>query len=171
MPTYREYCLLCLRRADASLGPQYIYLRVRLKRPVLPIQTAAAIASISALSLLSGCAAFTSTTNTAAEAAQTIANGVSKASRASTNASVTEPDTPRYAQAVEFVDSQRDALQREAATGAGEHIDTLAMLLDTNQRSAGSTLGPWLQTHYSQVFNARADGHSVVDHILAERQS
>ncbi len=133
---------------------------------VLPLTLATAGA------LLSGCAAFTSTTNTAAEAAQTIANGISKASRASTNASVTEPDTPRYAQAVEFVDSQHDPLRREAAAGSGEHIDALAILVGADDANdpTGNNLGAWLQTHYSQVFTAHADARSVVDRILRRRQ-
>ncbi|GAB3672611.1 DUF3015 family protein [Salinisphaera aquimarina] len=119
-----------------------------------------------AITLLGGCAAFTSTTNVAADAAATISHGISKASRASTNASVTDPDVPRYAQAVEFVGSQRDQLQREAAQGGGEHVDTLAQLLDT---SDSTPLGPWLQTHYQQVFGADRDATAVVDDISARR--
>ena len=142
-----------------------------MKSTALPIQTVVVVVSITALSLLSGCAAFTSTTDTVAEAAHTIANGVSTSSRATSNASVTEPDTPRYARAVEFVDSQRDALQREAATGSGEHVDALAALLEPDQSNGASNLGPWLQAHYGDVFNDNATGRLVVDRILADRQS
>lgn len=115
---------------------------------------------------LNGCSAITSTTNVAADAAETVANGVSKASRGTTNASVTEPDIPRHQAAVAFVDSQRAQLQREAATGGGEHVDALARLLGN---SDGATLGPWLQAHYSQVFTADDDARALVARIAARR--
>lgn len=129
-------------------------------------KTVGALCIAAVAALLGGCAAFTSTTNTAAEAAETIAHGVSKASQSTSDASVTEPDTPRYAQAVAFVDSQRDPLEREAAVGGGEHIDTLAQLLNAPGQAP---LGPWLQTHYESIFAGGRDAAGVVDAIRARR--
>ncbi|MES1924077.1 DUF3015 family protein [Salinisphaera sp. T31B1] len=134
-------------------------------RPIPLPSTLSTAALAATLILLSGCSALTSTTNTAAEAAQTIANGISKASRASTNASVTEPDTPRYAQAVAFVDSQGDALRREAASGGGEHVDALAILLTDDN----ADFGPWLQRHYDRVFAEPDQARGIVDRIIARR--
>ena len=116
--------------------------------------------------LLGGCSAITSTTNTAAEAAHTAADGLLASSRASTDASVTEPNTPRHRQAVAFVDSQRDPLSREAATGGGEHIDALASLLGDGE---GADLGPWMQAHYGELFADDTNAAAIVDRIVARR--
>lgn len=112
--------------------------------------------------VLGGCSAVTSTVDTAADAAHTVTKGVSASSRASTDASVTEPDTPRHRQAVAFVESQRDPLRREAATGGGEHITALAGLIDS-PRSAD--LGPWMQTHYRELFAPDTDAAALVNRI------
>lgn len=115
---------------------------------------------------LGGCSAVTSTVDTAADAAHTAAKGMSASSRASTDASVTEPNTPRHRQAVAFVESQRDPLRREAATGGGEHIDALADLIDPTDTAR---LGPWMQTHYAELFTRNADAAAVVRRIAARQ--
>ncbi|MES1929312.1 hypothetical protein SADO_08647 [Salinisphaera dokdonensis CL-ES53] len=116
--------------------------------------------------LLGGCSAVTSTTNTAADVARTATKGMLASSRASTDASVTEPNTPRHRQAVAFVDSQRDPLSREAATGGGEHIDALASLLGDGE---DNDLGPWMQAHYGELFADDTDAAAMVDRIAARR--
>lgn len=131
-------------------------------RATVPLLAATAIAAV----LLGGCSAVTSTTNTAADVARTATKGLSASSRASTDASVTEPDTPRHQQAVAFVQSQRDPLRREAATGGGEHIDALAEMLDDSQPN---DLGPWMQAHYDQLFTPRLAAAALVARIAARR--
>ena len=116
--------------------------------------------------LLGGCSAITSTTDTAAEAAHTAADVLLASSRASTDASVTEPNTPRDRQAVAFVDSQRDPLSREAATGGGEHIDALASLPGDGE---STDLGPWMQAHYGELFADDTNAAAIVDRIVARR--
>lgn len=116
--------------------------------------------------LLAGCSAVTSTTNTAADMARTAGHGLSVSSRQSTDASVTEPDTPRHAQTVAFVESQRAPLRREAAAGGGEHIDALARLLGN---ADNDHLGRWLQRNYSDVFVAGDDAETLVTRIAARR--
>ena len=115
--------------------------------------------------LLGGCSAAISTTNAAADAARTVTKGVLASSRASTDASVTEPNTPRYRQTVAFVDSQRDPLRREAALGQGEHIDALADLLDTRR----AELGRWMQANHGELFVAEHDAESIVARLQARR--
>ena len=127
--------------------------------------TVGAVALAGSLALLGGCSAAISTTNVAADAARTISKGVLASSRASTDASVTEPNTPRYRQTVAFVDSQRDPLRREAALGGGEHIDALAALLDTR----AATLGPWMQANHSALFTTGHDAEAIVARLRARR--
>lgn len=115
---------------------------------------------------LSGCSAVTSTTNTAADVAESAIHGISASTRQSTDASVTEPDTPRHRQAVAFVDTQRPQLAREAARGGGEHVDALAGLLGESDRAA---FGHWLQAHYDHIFTGSDDAEAVVTRITARR--
>lgn len=99
--------------------------------------------------LVSGCTALSSTTRQAGRATVAIGHGVTHVSKATGNASVTEPDVPRYVDATAFVRSQRSRLARQAAAGGGEDIDALALLLD---KSDNDVLGRWMQTHYADLF-------------------
>lgn len=117
---------------------------------------------IAALIALPGCSAVTSTTDVAADAGRTLAHGVSRVSRASSDASITEPDMPRYADAAAFADSQMAMLRREAAVGGGEHIDALALLLAIDD---GDAMGRWMQRHYAAVFAAADDPKTLVSRV------
>lgn len=99
--------------------------------------------------LMSGCAALSSTARQAGKATVAIGHGMTYVSKATGNASVTEPDVPRYVDAAAFVRSQRSMLARQAATGGGEDIDALALLLDKSDNKA---LGRWMQMHYANLF-------------------
>lgn len=99
--------------------------------------------------LMSGCAALSSTAHQAGKATVAIGHGMTHVSKAAGNASVTEPDVPRYVDATAFVRSQRTLLARQAATGGGEDIDALALLLN---KSDSNALGHWMQRHYADLF-------------------
>lgn len=111
--------------------------------------TAALLCGTLATGLMAGCTALSSTTEQAGKATVAISHGVTYVSKATGNASVTEPNVPRYADAAAFVRSQRPLLARQAATGGGEDIDALALLLDT---SDNRDLGRWMQKHYQDLF-------------------
>lgn len=117
--------------------------------------------------LVSGCSALSSTTKQVGKATAAVAHGVSYMSKATGNASVTEPDVPRYADAAAFVRSQRPLLARQAASGGGEDIDALALLLD---RSSGDDLGRWMQTNYAGLFaqTPALSARGLVDKIDAQ---
>ena len=103
------------------------------------------------VSLMSGCTALVSTTQQAGKATVALGHGVTYVSKATGNASVTEPNVPRYADAAAFVRSQRTMLARQAAAGGGEDINALALLLD---KSDNADLGRWMQHHYADLFGA-----------------
>lgn len=133
-------------------------------RPRFPTRHVAA--GLIAPLVLSGCAALSSTTHRAGQASVATLKGVAHVSRATSNASVTEPDTPRYADAQIFVRSQRQQLARQAATGGGEDIDALAFLLDKPDNRA---LARWMQSHYDSLFSDRSVSASrIVSRIDAQ---
>ncbi|KEZ78755.1 DUF3015 family protein [Salinisphaera hydrothermalis] len=109
--------------------------------------------------LLGGCTALSITTKRAGQASMTTLKGVAHVSRATSNASVTEPDVPRYADAAAFVHSQRRQLARQAAAGGGEDIDALAFLL--NKPNDGN-LARWMQAHYRSLFSDRSVSASTI---------
>lgn len=121
------------------------------------------VALLAATTLLGGCSAAISTTDVAAEVTRSVAKGVLASSRGTTDASVTEPNTPRYRQTVAFVDSQRDPLRREAAVGGGENIAALADLLNTRR----AELGGWMQAHYADLFTDAHDAEAIVARLHA----
>lgn len=116
--------------------------------------------------LISGCTALSSTARQAGRATVAISHGVTYVSKASGNASVTEPDVPRYVDATAFVRSRRAMLARQAATGGGEDIDALALLLN---KSDNDDLGRWMQTHYADLFDSTPSlsAHKLVARIDA----
>jgi len=63
-------------------------------------------------------------------------------------------DDNDFAQAREFSDSQSAALRREAATGEGENIDSLAALLGESDSDA---FGQWMQAHYADLYGQDVD--------------
>lgn len=102
---------------------------------------------------LSGCTALSITTQRAGQASTTTMKGAAHISSAIGDASVTQPDTPRYADAEAFVRSERTQLARQAAAGGGESIDALAVLLHKPDQDA---LARWMQSHYDVLFSDRS---------------
>ncbi|MGB7755858.1 MAG: DUF3015 family protein [Salinisphaera sp.] len=124
-------------------------------RPRLPV----VIGVMTALSMLAGCTALSSTTRRAGQASVATLKGVAHLSRATSNASVTQPDVPRYTDASAFVRSQRQQLARQAAVGGGEDIDALAILLNKPDNRA---LARWMQSHYHSLFSDRSVSASTI---------
>ena len=126
------------------------------------------IAAATACTELAGCSALTSTTHRTGDGITAVGRGTAHVTRATSNASITEPDVPRYAAAEAFARSQMPILKREAAEGGGEHVQTLALLLGERR----DRLGAWLQQHYSRLFAAGrpTDARALVTRIAA-RQS
>ena len=76
-------------------------------------------------------------------------------------------DDDDFAQAHDFADSQSVALRREAATGGGENLDSLAALLNEDNPDA---FGRWMQSNYSALYGPEAvQEDNVVDRIVAMR--
>lgn len=76
-------------------------------------------------------------------------------------------DENDFAEAHEFADTQAVALRREAATGGGENIDSLAALLGEEN---SNDLGTWMQANYAELYgDDSAEQENVVDHIVAAR--
>ncbi|HET7315776.1 DUF3015 family protein [Salinisphaera sp.] len=122
-------------------------------RPLAPI------ALMTAVLMLAGCSALSCTTRRAGQASVTTLKGVAHISRATGNASVTAPDTPRYADARAFVRSQRKQLARQAAAGGGEDIAALAILLN---KPDSRVLARWMQAHYRSLFSDRSVSASTI---------
>ena len=77
-------------------------------------------------------------------------------------------DDNDFAQAREFSDSQSVALKREAATGEGENIDSLAALLGEQDSDA---FGQWMQANYADLYGADTSSapSNLADRIVAMR--
>ncbi|WP_158583503.1 DUF3015 family protein [Salinisphaera sp. Q1T1-3] len=119
-----------------------------------------------ALCALTGCAATDVTTHRGMQATTASLKGTAYALRASGRASVTAPDTPRYAEATDFFESQRSQLARQAAAGGGEDIDALGLLLGKSDNRA---LARWMQAHYHALFSDRTVAASrVISRIDAQ---
>lgn len=102
--------------------------------------------------LLAGCTAGEIATRRGLEASTASVKGTTYVLKATGNASVTAPDVPRLARAADFFRNERQRLARESAAGGGEHIDTLAVLLDKPDHRA---LARWMQAHYVSLFSDR----------------
>ncbi|MGN8158198.1 DUF3015 family protein [Salinisphaera sp. SWV1] len=131
----------------------HLMIQSRLRRPVV------VIGLMGALLLLAGCTALSSTTRRAGQASVTTLKGMAHVSRATSHASVTRPDVPRYADADAFVRSQRRQLARQAAAGGGEDIDALAVLL---RKPDNRALARWMQAHYHALFSDRSVSASTI---------
>lgn len=128
--------------------------------PLQPVWRPLGLVAASALLMLSsGCTSLMTSTNRAVDVTKATAKGTTHASKATTDALITEPDTPRYAEAEEFVRSQRAQLARQAATGGGEDIDALASLLG---RQDSRPMGRWMQRHYRSLFSDRSVSASTI---------
>ena len=137
---------------------------VNLKTYLLPATASAIVVA------LSGCAAAISTTNTAADAAHTVTHGVSVSSRGTTNISSGEAAETPDAQTRAYMQSQMPQIRREAAAGGGEHIDALARLISHDtQADSAATLGPWMQSHYSQLFTDNSSVDAMIVDLKARR--
>ncbi|GAB3679410.1 DUF3015 family protein [Salinisphaera aquimarina] len=76
-------------------------------------------------------------------------------------------DDNDFAQAQDFADTQQVALRREAATGEGENIDSLAALLGEENPQA---FGQWMQSHYAELYSNEASAKTnLADRIVAMR--
>lgn len=96
-------------------------------------------------------------------------NLITTASTAGTTAYIVGKniDDDDFAQAHEFADSQSVALRREAATGGGENLDSLAALLNEENPDA---FGRWMQSNYAELYGPETSADSnVVDRIVAMR--
>lgn len=93
---------------------------------------------------------------------------ITTASTAGTTAYIVgkEIDEDSFAQAQAFADTQAVALRREAATGEGEHIDSLAALLGEEDPKA---FGAWMQAHYAQIYDGEGSQQNLADRIVAMR--
>lgn len=94
---------------------------------------------------------------------------ITTASTAGTTAYIVgkEIDEDNFAQAHDFADSQSVALRREAATGGGENLDSLAALLGEDNPDA---FGRWMQANYAELYGPQApQNRNVVDRIVAVR--
>lgn len=77
-------------------------------------------------------------------------------------------DDNDFAQAQAFAESQRLALQREAASGGGEHVSSLAALLHEDDAQA---FGQWMQNHYADLYDDAASQANLADRIVALKRA
>tara|TARA_B100002049_G_scaffold82827_1_gene61146 strand:- start:1173 stop:1604 length:432 start_codon:yes stop_codon:yes gene_type:complete len=78
-----------------------------------------------------------------------------------------EMDEDDFAKAHDFADTQSVALRREAATGGGENVESLAKLLHAENPD---NFGRWMQANYAELYAPDVDADSnVVDRIVAMR--
>lgn len=108
---------------------------------------------------LAGCAVADISTHRGLQATTAGLKGTAYVLKATGNASVTEPDFPRMAQATAFVRSQRTQLARQSAAGGGETVDALAYLLGRSDQQA---FARWMQANYGPLFSDRSVAASKV---------
>lgn len=76
-------------------------------------------------------------------------------------------DDNDFAQAQDFADTQAVALRREAATGEGENLDSLAALLGEQDPAA---FGQWMQAHYAELYGDKMQAQpNLARRIVAMR--
>ncbi len=76
-----------------------------------------------------------------------------------------EVDESNYTRANQFVESSYVAIRRDAATGSGQHVQALAVLLN---QSEPDSFGRWMQSHYATIFDG-SGRKGMVERILATR--
>lgn len=77
-----------------------------------------------------------------------------------------EQEEDDYARARDFADARYTAIRRDAATGSGENLHTLATLLNASDPDA---FGQWAQTNYATLFNGAQNRKDLVERIVAMR--
>ena len=108
-----------------------------------------------AVGLLAGCSMFTSTTD-----------GVSKLTYSTSD--MVSSTTPSGKSAQNFVDTRYAAIRKEAAQGGGEHIDSLAILLNEPDRAA---FARWMKDNYATLFTASAGPQDLLKRIEDRRHA
>ncbi|HYW77114.1 MAG TPA: DUF3015 family protein [Gammaproteobacteria bacterium] len=104
---------------------------------------------------LSGCSAVVSTTNAVADAAH-------QTTRMTSSTSDSFEDAGYRHRAKRFVDTDIDAIRRQAARGYGDELDALAVLLHEPNRAA---FPRWMQAHYADLFSNLQKPAQLLDRI------
>ena len=104
---------------------------------------------------LTGCSAVVSTTNAVADAAH-------QTTRMTSSTSDSFEDAGYQHRAKRFVDTDIDAIRRQAARGYGDELDTLAVLLHEPHRA---TFPRWMQAHYAALFSNLQKPAQLLDRI------
>ena len=121
------------------------------RRMPLPV-----IISVFALFLgLTGCSAVVSTTNAVADAAH-------QTTRMTSSTSDSFEDAGYQHRAKRFVNTDIDAIRRQAARGYGDELDALAVLLHEPHRAA---FPRWMQAHYAALFSNLQRPAQLLDRI------
>ena len=108
-----------------------------------------------AAGLLAGCQMFTTTTD-----------GVSKIAYSMTD--MTSSTSPDGKSAAAFVNTRYAAIRTEAAQGGGEHIDSLATLLNEPDRAG---FARWMKDNYATLFSASAGPQDLLKRIEDRRNA
>ncbi len=108
-----------------------------------------------AVGLLAGCSMFTSTTD-----------GISKLTYSTTD--MVSSTSPGGNSAQSFVNTRYAAIRTEAAQGGGEHIDSLAILLNEPDRAA---FARWMKDNYATLFTGTAGPQDLVKRIEDRRRA
>ncbi len=108
-----------------------------------------------AVGLLAGCQMFTSTTD-----------GISKLTYSTTD--MVSSTSPGDNSAQSFVNTRYAAIRTEAAQGGGEHIDSLAILLNEPDRAA---FARWMKDNYATLFTGTAGPQDLVKRIEDRRRA
>ncbi len=108
-----------------------------------------------AVGLLAGCQLFTSTTD-----------GISKLTYSTTD--MVSSTSPGDKSAQSFVNTRYAAIRTEAAQGGGEHIDSLAILLNEPDRAA---FARWMKDNYATLFTGTTGPQDLVKRIEDRRRA
>ena len=106
---------------------------------------------------LAGCSQITITSDTIVDGSARIADATTNAvegTSAVTTDTANDVDARTHAARREFVGSQMAMLQREAARGQGEHLETLAYLMHADDTDAFQSE---MQANYQSLFSGEAD--------------
>jgi len=108
-----------------------------------------------AAGLLAGCSMFTSTTDGISKLTYSTTDGISST-------------TPGDKSAAAFVNTRYAAIRTEAAQGGGEHIDSLAILLNEPDRAA---FARWMKDNYAMLFSGSAGPQDLIKRIEDRRRA
>jgi hypothetical protein len=118
-------------------------------------QSLRVVVSTLAIGLLAGCQLFTSTTD-----------GVSKLGTSTTD--MVSSTSPGGKSAEAFINTRYAAIRTEAAQGGGEHIDSLAALLNEPDRAA---FARWMKDNYAGLFGGANGPQDLVKRIEERRKA